>query len=707
MSARFIPALTIALLCIVSSAESQSFKSRSSQRVSFAPCRLPGVDGEARCGSYEVYEDRRARKGRRVALKIAVAPALGSKPASDALFILAGGPGGAATENADFFARVFAKVREERDIVMVDQRGTGGSNGLHCDLYGENLQGHLGDLFPVEAIKVCRAEWERRADLRLYTTPIAMDDLDEVRAALGYERINLFGTSYGTRAAQVYMRQHPSRIRSVILKGATPVSDNIPPVIARDAQRSLDIVFDDCARNEACRQAFPNLKQEFADVLARFEKGSVTVEAPDGKTGKTSQVELSRGAFATTLRSLLQNVTAIAQLPMMIHQAYNGDYTPFVNNTLSIRREASKGLSYGMFLSILNAEDLPLIDPKQVERESAGAFMGDYYYRQIAQAGALLPSGAAPPNYKEPVRSETPVLIVSGYLDSSTPPENGDKIARHLPNSLHVVARYGSHGYSTNFSPCVDQLMADFITRGSVKGLDTSCIDGIPQTPFRLSATQSRSDPAMSNNDEMQLRQLENEWLGAYFNGDKAAYDRIVADDATLTDESAVSRSKAQDRSLLPPASIPGATAVNEDVQVRHYGETAVVTGRIVTKAGFTSRFTDTWLKRQGHWQVVARHYSRVPIERKAIKMDAKIYDAYVGEYELAPGLALGVFKEGESLFGQAAGQPKFELHPESEVVFFLNGPPALFLFIRNEKGQVAQMLNIQDGRVTVAKKIK
>jgi hypothetical protein len=242
---------------------------------------------------------------------------------------------------------------------------------------------------------------------------------------------------------------------------------------------------------------------------------------------------------------------------------------------------------------------------------------------------------------------------------------------------------------------------------GGFKGLDTSCIDRIPQTPFRLSATQSRSDPAMSNTDETQLRQLENEWLGAYFNGDKAAYDRIVADDATLADESAVSRSKAQDRSLLPPAPVPGATAVNEDVQVRLYGETAVVTGRIVTKAGFTSRFTDTWLKRKGDWQVVARHYSRVPVERKAIKLDAKIYDTYVGEYELAPGLALGVFKEGESLFGQAAGQPKFELHPESEVVFFLNEPPALFLFIRNDKGQVAQMLSIQDGRVTAAKKIK
>ncbi len=219
----------------------------------------------------------------------------------------------------------------------------------------------------------------------------------------------------------------------------------------------------------------------------------------------------------------------------------------------------------------------------------------------------------------------------------------------------------------------------------------------------------------MTSNDEQELRKLENDWLSVYISGDRATYDRIVADDFAGTDESAIKRSKEQDRALLPAAPTPGGIALNEDMQVRLYGETAVITGRIVTKArvgdqeitGFTTRFTDTWLKRQGRWQVVARHYSRVPIERKAIKLDAKLYEAYAGEYELAPGFAFNVFKEGDILFGQAPGQPKIELHPESEIVFFLKEPPALFLFIRNEKGQVAQMLTIQDGRVTAAKKIK
>jgi ketosteroid isomerase-like protein len=219
----------------------------------------------------------------------------------------------------------------------------------------------------------------------------------------------------------------------------------------------------------------------------------------------------------------------------------------------------------------------------------------------------------------------------------------------------------------------------------------------------------------MVSNDEVELRKLENDWLSVYISGDKTTYDRVVADDFTGTDESAIKRGKEQDRELLPAAPIPGGLALNEDMQVRLYGETAVITGRIVTKAkvgdqevpGFVTRFTDTWLKSQGRWQVVARHYSRVPIERKAISLDTKIYDAYAGEYELAPGFAFHIFRDGESLFGQAPDQPKFELHPESESVFFLKEPPALFLFLRNETGQVAQMLTIQDGRVASAKKIK
>lgn len=462
------------------------------------PCRLPGVAGEARCGMYEVREDRQGERSRRITLKVVVLPALSAKRAEDALFVLAGGPGQAATEQADFIARTFAKVRQERDIVLVDQRGTGSSNGLHCNLYGEKLQGHLGDLFPAEAINLCYAQWERRADLRFYTTSIAMDDLDEVRSALGYDKINLFGASYGTRAAQVYLRHYPDRVRTVILKGTTPISDTIPPIIARDAQRSLNLLFDDCGKNETCRKAFPNLKQEFAEVLARFEKGTVTVGILNDETGKVERGELSRNVFVTTLRSLLQSTDTIAQLPLLIHEVYKGDYVSFARTVLSIRRGFCRNVSIGVFLSVMN-EDLRLFDPEMVQRESAGTFIGEYYYQQLLQACSLLPRGTLSYGYREPVISYEPVLLISGFLDPAAPPENGEKVAQNLPNSLHVVVRYGSDSY-TGLSPCFDNLMSDFITRGHLKGVDTSCVDRLPKISFQTPNNQTNRDKPIVNN---------------------------------------------------------------------------------------------------------------------------------------------------------------------------------------------------------------
>jgi pimeloyl-ACP methyl ester carboxylesterase len=445
------------------------------------PCRLTEVDGEARCGKYEVYEDRVAQRGRRIDLRVVMLPALNSRRAPDALFILAGGPGQAATDLAGFIARTFARVRQERDIVLIDQRGTGESNGLSCNLFGTSLQGHLGDLLPAEAIKACYAQWDQRADLRFYTTPLAMDDLDDVRAALGYERINLFATSYGTRAAQVYMRQYPERVRSVILKGTTPVSEAIPPAIARDAQRSLDLVIEDCRKSSACSRAFPHLKREFAEVLARFEKGSVGVQIANDEHGKVERGELSLGAFVTTLRSLLQSTATIARLPMLIHEAYKGNYSPYVREVITIRRDFSKSISIGAFLSVINSEDLRLIDPGQSE----GTFMGEYYYRQLRQACDTLPRGVLPPGYREPAVSSAAALLISGLFDPATPPQYGDDVADNLRNSRHVVVRNGSHSY-TGLSPCIDNLMADFIIRGEVKDLDASCADRIPPIAYLI-----------------------------------------------------------------------------------------------------------------------------------------------------------------------------------------------------------------------------
>lgn len=232
--------------------------------------------------------------------------------------------------------------------------------------------------------------------------------------------------------------------------------------------------------------------------------------------------------------------------------------------------------------------------------------------------------------------------------------------------------------------------------------------------PFGLG--QLVQKPAQESKDEQELRILEDEWLGSYLRGDRITFDRIVADDFTGTDESGKLRHKAEERELLlpPPASIKSSLS-NEDVRVRIYGNAAIVTGRIVVKTqlsgqaeiGFQSRFTDTFLKRQERWQVSARHYSRLPPERTAVKLDPKVYDGYVGRYELAPNFVLTITKEGDKLMNQATGQPKYELLPESEMAFFIKDFSALFVFMRDQSGGVDRLITFQDGRIIPAKRIR
>jgi pimeloyl-ACP methyl ester carboxylesterase len=483
-AARITVAFVSSGLCATSTAQSpRAGTFRTPGRPSFMrPCKIPNISGEALCGKFEVYEVRQAKQGRKIQINIQILPAMSSTRQPDPLVFLAG-PGGGATAYTVFANQAFEKIRETRDLVFVDQRGTGESNPLLCDVYGTAREGFFADLFPIEAIQACRKEWETRADLRFYTTYFAVANLDQIRAALGYSQLNLFGTSYGTRVAQAYLRSFPANVRAVILKGATPMAQTWVRSIASDAQRALDLVFQDCEADEACRAAYPNLRREFADVLGRFEKGKVQAEVANRATGVAENVVISRDAFVTTLRSVLQGAYTAAQVPLLIHQAARGDFAPWAGLVRSLRTNSPVGS--GSFLTIINSEDLPRTDAQEVGRLSDGTFMGEYYYRQLVRACRGLPKAPMPEEFFAPVRSDAPVLLISGFRDPATPPQNAEEIARFLPNSLHLVVRYGGHSYG-GFSPCVDSLMAQFIATGTAKGLDTSCLGGLRQIPFRV-----------------------------------------------------------------------------------------------------------------------------------------------------------------------------------------------------------------------------
>jgi pimeloyl-ACP methyl ester carboxylesterase len=249
-------ALVLLALCCLAAAPAR--------RIPLGPCRLKNAGAQAVCGTLEVPEDRAHPEGRKIKLRVAVVPALARTPQPDPVFLLAGGPGQAATEVFGALLPALGRLHRTRDLVLVDQRGTGSSNPLECQSpENQSLREKLADdsRESVERFRKCVAGWS--ADTRFYTTPIAMQDLDEVREALGYDQINLWGGSYGTRAALVYLREHQEHVRTVTLDGVAPLSLYLPLDMARDAQRAMNLLFQSCAKDAACNKAFPELEKRF------------------------------------------------------------------------------------------------------------------------------------------------------------------------------------------------------------------------------------------------------------------------------------------------------------------------------------------------------------------------------------------------------------------------------------------------------------
>lgn len=465
------------------------------------PCEVPGADEgvkeKARCGTYQVFENRATKRGRKLALKIVVFPATGQDKLADPLFYIPGGPGSSATEDAPYIAQDLAKIRERRDLVFVDQRGTGGSNPLKCDFFNPaDLTSYTGFYFPLAAVRKCRELLEPKADLKLYTTPVAMDDLDEVRAALGYERINISGGSYGTRAAQVYLKRHQRHVRAIVLQGISPTNQSMPRDFPQHTQRALEGVLGECAADAACRAAFPDLRAEAKAVLERLLRGPIEVAVKHPQTGVDTRVRLSRDLAGEAIRYMLYQSGTASRVPLFIHTAARGDFTPLAEAAIFYRQQIVATGSNGMYLSVTCAEDLPRISPGAGERNAAGTFLGDYRLQQQRAACALWPRAEMPRDYAEPTRSDVPALILTGRWDPVTPPVYGDTAAKYLPNSLHVVVPHGGHGFNgLDGLDCVRNLTADFIIRGTTKGLDTSCVNTIRRKGFLLKLAEPDKTP--------------------------------------------------------------------------------------------------------------------------------------------------------------------------------------------------------------------
>jgi pimeloyl-ACP methyl ester carboxylesterase len=448
------------------------------------PCTSEQGPVDALCGTLEVFEDRQARTGRKVNLKIVVLPALSNDPRPDPLFVLAGGPGMGAAENADLFRPAFARVQINRDIVLVDQRGTGDSNPLDCKL----PEGKLEDLakvdeYPIDEFKACLEGYD--ADARLYTTPIAMDDLDDVRAHLGYDRINLYGGSYGTRAGLVYLRRHAEHVRTVTLDGVAPPDMVLPVSAPVDGQRALDLLLADCEADAACNGRFPGLREKLQQLLTRLEKQPARVRLQHPRTGEWAEVDIRREVVANVMFGAFYSPLSSSLLPLLVERAEQNDFQPLVAMAFS-GEELSGILSNGMFLSVICSEDLPRVTAQDRARLAAESFLGDMFQNRLKPC-EFWPRGEISDDYYAPVASDAPVLILSGQLDPITPPRWGEHIAKQLPNATHLVVPGIGHGALG--MGCVPRLMTRFLDDGGAANLETGCIEQLKRPPFFTSST--------------------------------------------------------------------------------------------------------------------------------------------------------------------------------------------------------------------------
>lgn len=464
-------------LVLAASAIAQSAAAQPEQAQRFdgklSPCKVASVDEDLRCGQFPTFENRAARTGRRINLKVVVIPATSPDVARDAMVYLAGGGVLPATEYVGFFVRQFAQLRRNRDILLVDQRGTGESNPLPCTPPAP-LPGVSPEDAYFESIARCRADLGTKADLRFYSTPLAMDDLDDIRAWLGYEQLTLYGMSYGTKAAQVYMRQYPSRVRAVAMHGVVPLNTSMWIDTPRLGQEALDRVITLCRGQPVCAAAFPQLRSEIDDVIARLAASPVVTEItrPDGQ-----RVTVTVGAPAVRefLYSTMGSAASLRFLPFVMHAAHEGTYEPLAQRVAPAL--GGRGVPRGVFLSIACAEAIALIDPAAIPAAGAGTFMGEAPIRRLVRTCAGWPRSELPAGFWNPVAADVPVLLLTGELDQTTPPRYAASVGQSLRNSRHLLLPNRSHN---DLDDCVSRIIESFLITNDPGRADASCAAGPP-----------------------------------------------------------------------------------------------------------------------------------------------------------------------------------------------------------------------------------
>ncbi len=451
------------------------------------PCRIEGWPHEVLCGQLRRPLDPAEPSGPTIAVHYVVVPATARQRHPDPVFVLAGGPGQSAIALAPYSMSMFQRLAGRRDLVFVDQRGTGRSAPLACADDPHESLAEQGDRarqvrrLVVDCLGALRRlpYGQRAGDLGRFTTPIAMQDLDAVRQALGAERINLVGASYGTRAGLDYLRQFPARVRRAVFDGVAPPDMVLPASFSLDNQAALDALLASCPADAGCAAAYPALRTQWATLLAGLPR-TVTVAQP--LTGRAETFTMTRDMLLGAVRSALYAPVLASALPAALAAAADGRFEPLAGVAALLGSKPATQIATGMHFSVLCAEDIPRMDGVEMK---AGADFGNDFADLYRRVCADWPRGTVPAAYYTMPPSPAPVLLLSGGLDPATPPRHAERVARALgPKARHVIVPTAGHGVLG--IACLREAMQRFIDAdddASAAAVDTGCAARMPRPP--------------------------------------------------------------------------------------------------------------------------------------------------------------------------------------------------------------------------------
>jgi pimeloyl-ACP methyl ester carboxylesterase len=405
-------------------------------------CTVPGLDEPARCTTVRVRESRQS--ARTIDLRVIILPARAATPLADPILPLAGGPGQGAAELAAAMAQRLTAYRDQRDIVLVDQRGTGASNGLTCT-NDETTSQLMANIFKPERLVACRDALSARADLTRYTTADTAADYEHVIAQLGYDTVNIIGTSYGSRLGLEITRQLPRRVRTLTIEGVVPTTFDWPSSGAPDTDAALTALVDDCEADPACAAPYPRFRQDIDVAFARVRREPAAASVRDPMTGSVERVLFNHHDLAYATRGVLYGNEALA-LPLWFRRAAEGDFNALAQAYVTRARALDAQIARGLLLGVYCAEDLPYVDWPQATAAAEGTRLGTYLLDQYRRACEVWPRGAIEPSFRQPVTSPVPTLVMSGRRDPVTPPRTAAEVARTFTRATVVIWPRGGHG---------------------------------------------------------------------------------------------------------------------------------------------------------------------------------------------------------------------------------------------------------------------